>query len=236
VAKLSGDRAIYDGKTKVAPQTGGYTMIIPDEDDLSGDPYGTSYAVAIVNGAGVVRLSGTLADGVSAPFVLQAPVSKNGRIPIYLPLYKGLGSVLGWVQFTNSAAEDITGNVHWFKPASAATTFYPQGFTMDPFVHGSRYVQPAKGVRVLNFTNGQAILGGGTLNQNNTNLVTLSANNQVTSNNGLNLGITLSSGLFKGSTGGSKPIKFSGVVLQKQNLAYGFFVGTNESGSVYFGP
>ena len=48
---------------------------------------------------------------------------------------------------------------------------------------------------------------------------------------------TLASGLFKGtfsSTTEPRVATFSGVVLQKSTNGFGFFLGTNQSGSVAF--
>jgi hypothetical protein len=53
------------------------------------------------------------------------------------------------------------------------------------------------------------------------------------------LTVRTSSGLFHGSvinpeTG--KPITVNGIVLQNQNFGAGFFLGTNQSGSVLLSP
>jgi hypothetical protein len=50
---------------------------------------------------------------------------------------------------------------------------------------------------------------------------------------------TTSSGLFKGSVmnpATGKLISVNGIVLQNQNLAAGYFLGTNQSGSVVISP
>jgi hypothetical protein len=83
------------------------------------------------------------------------------------------------------------------------------------------------------------VLAGGDLSQALTNPVVLNANNRVTSSNKTSLAITLSTGLFRGnapSLAVGKTIPFRGVLLQKQNRGAGFFLGTNQSGKVYFGP
>ena len=82
-------------------------------------------------------------------------------------------------------------------------------------------------------------LGGGLLNL--TNQITLGSNNRVTnlSGNKLSLTLTLSTGVFKGSVvnpATAQTIPFSGVVLQKRNGGYGFFLSASQSGQVYFGP
>jgi hypothetical protein len=106
---------------------------------------------------------------------------------------------------------------------------------------GSRYSKPASGTRALDFSAGQVVLTGGNLSQAITNLVTLDSNNRVTSSgsNRLRVSITAANGSFRGSVtdaASSKPITFGGVLLQKRNTGYGFFLGTSQSGQVLFGP
>ncbi|HLX71429.1 MAG TPA: hypothetical protein VKV04_17520, partial [Verrucomicrobiae bacterium] len=62
---------------------------------------------------------------------------------------------------------------------------------------------------------------------------------KITSTNKLTAAITTSSGLFKvtaenPATG--KSISGNGVVFQKGNFGSGFFLGTNESGTVILQP
>jgi hypothetical protein len=57
--------------------------------------------------------------------------------------------------------------------------------------------------------------------------------------NKLTVTITSASGLFSGSIGvpgSGKTVAFTGVVLQKQNIGSGFFLGTNQSGRVLLSP
>ena len=60
----------------------------------------------------------------------------------------------------------------------------------------------------------------------------------MTSTNKTSLTFTLPTGLFKGSVTNANPktISFNGVVLQKQNLGCGYFLGTNQSGRVQLRP
>src|SRR5262249_16399318 len=99
------------------------------------------------------------------------------------------------------------------------------------------------GTRVLNLTNGVMILNGGNLSDPVTNSVALSTNNLINvdpvATNKLALKISVSSGKVSGSflhpqTGLLKPIK--GAVLQQQNTAQGFFLGTNQSGRILLEP
>jgi hypothetical protein len=74
--------------------------------------------------------------------------------------------------------------------------------------------------------------------QSFTNNFTLGTDNKISSANGLKATITTSSGLFKGtaiSLGNSTSVPINGVILQKQNSAFGFFLSNGQSGAVYLG-
>jgi hypothetical protein len=82
-------------------------------------------------------------------------------------------------------------------------------------------------------------LTNGNFQQSITNQIALVPEKQQTDQNGATLTFNTSSGLFKGSvmnpeTG--EPIAVHGAILQNQNMGAGFFLGTNESGSVILSP
>jgi len=89
---------------------------------------------------------------------------------------------------------------------------------------------------LLNLPNGGiSVLQLGNPVQSYTNTFTLGSDNKITSPDGLNVTITTASGLFKGTatslgTGASVPI--NGILLQKQNAAYGNFLNNGQSGAV----
>ena len=87
----------------------------------------------------------------------------------------------------------------------------------------------------MNLSDAQVVLSGGDLNQGVTNHVALEANNQVKnlSDNKFSLRWSTSLGTFKGRVADPtmpKPISFGGVVLQKRQVASGFFLGADQSG------
>jgi len=232
---LWANRATYS-KTHLAPQAGKYTLVLPGSADAQSEPGGHGYGSASVDTSGNITFNGRLGDGTKA--AQSAIVSKEGQWALYVPLYSGQGSLLGWLTFTNQADRDLGGLLNWIKPARAATNLYPAGFTNQTDAFGSRYVF-TNGVRALNLTNGVLILENGNLPASLTNEFTLRTNNAAAGTCGLTLTITNATGLFQGSltnpaTG--KIIKVSGAVLQKANAGYGTFLGTNQSGSVFLGP
>jgi uncharacterized repeat protein (TIGR03803 family) len=69
---------------------------------------------------GTVALGGTLSDG--SVLSQSVPLLEDGRWPLYIPLYHGAGSLIGWVTFTNAAAQ-LDGALVWSK----TNTIHPAG-------------------------------------------------------------------------------------------------------------
>ncbi len=238
-ADLAGYRAPVYLATNASPQLGRYTLALPGSDDAAARPGGDSYGTVIVSRAGWLTLAGRLADGTTLN--QSIPVSPEGCWALYAPLYLGKGSVLAWLTFTNLDTSDINGRVSWIKPAIPAAKYYPLGFTNEGEALGSRYVAPGTTNRVLNLTNGVVVFSGGNLPQPFTNNILLTTNHKVTnlSSNGLTMNLTLTSGLLNGSVtdpNTRKGVLFNGALLQKINAAYGYFLGTNQSGQVLLEP
>ncbi len=235
-AVLDGDRAVFDGKTRLAPQQGLYTVAFGYEGASADEPYGIGYGTLRVDAAGRLKLQGSLSDGTK--ITQQVAISKAGRWPCYLPLYANQGSILSWLVVTNSASNSVSGQLSWIKPSVANAKFYPAGFAVTMPVSGSLYGPPAAGQKVLQLTNGEVVLDGGDLDRAVTNFFTLNANNQVSATNKLSVSIALANGSFKGSVLNPvtrRAIPFSGVLLQNRNAGWGYFTGTNLSGRVYVG-
>ncbi len=238
VSPLFGYRAPVYPITNSSPQMGKYTLIIPGSNDAAASPGGDSYGTVTVSKSGVLTLAGKLAEGTILN--QSIPVSADGWWALYSSLYTGKGSLHGWMTITNLDESDITGQLSWIKPALTTSKYYPLGFTNEHEAAGSLYV-PTTTNRVVNITNGVVEFRHGNLIQPITNNVLLTTNNKITnlSSNKLSMTITLTSGLFTGSvtdTNTGKSVTFNGALLQKLNAGYGFFLGTNQSGSVLFAP
>jgi hypothetical protein len=238
MAELIANRATFNSVNHPAPQTGKYTMIIPSNSTASTEPGGDGFGTVLVDGSGNVTFKGVLSDGTKV--AQKAVVSKAGQWPFYIPLYTGKGSIFGWLTFSNQPSLDIDGLVDWFKLPQPIAKLYPLGFAIQTEVVGSSY-HFSVGVPVLNLAAGQVWCENGNLTESFTNQITLDAASKVTnhSSNRLALTITTTSGLFKGSVMNpqtSSAIPFTGVVLQKPNFGSGYFLGTNQSGRIYFGP
>jgi hypothetical protein len=232
-ADLVANPAIYS-RTNPAPQAGRYTLLIPGLDNASAQPGGNGFAAVSVNTLGDVSLSGTLGDGTA--FISSSVVASQGQWPFYVSLYGGKGSMLGWLSFTNEGG--ISGQIDWFKLPEATAKLYPGGFTNGTEAIGSTY-HYTNGFPVLGFTDGLLSLINGDLAENITNQVGIGPDIPATDLITNKLAVSTPSGLFHGNVinpATGKPISVHGIVLQNQNLAAGYFLGTNQSGSVLLSP
>ncbi|HEY2083578.1 MAG TPA: S8 family serine peptidase [Verrucomicrobiae bacterium] len=230
-ADVRADRAFPNSKTNSVPFAGHYTLIFPGTNGDAQFPMGDGYGAATVSAAGKIRLTGSLADGTKLSESTTATVT--GEWPLYVSLYRGQGELLGWLLFTNSGQESVAGDVSWIKnPISAK--FYPNGFNYGLSAIGSIY-NPAM---PLSFANGVVILTGGNLASDLVSDVTVSGFGATGANN-LSLKLNARNGIFRGSVANpsnNATISFSGVFLQNLNFGSGYFLGTNQSGRVFFGP
>jgi hypothetical protein len=241
-AELLGDRAVWSSWSNPFTDAAKYTLVIPGATNpaaSTASPEGNGYGTATIDRNGLVNFHGFLADGT--PAAQRVALSKDGEWPLYVSLYGGQGSLLGWVTVTNQDASDLNGpRVSWTKPALTTGKYYPQGFQVESPLVGSRYVPPLGTTnRVLNITNGIVTFTGGNLSADLANSITLGLGSKVTNNasntNKLILNFTLPTGLFSGSVtpaNTTRVIPFKGAVLQKANNASGYFLGTNLSGRV----
>jgi len=237
-AELAADRAVFGG-TNLTPLAGKYTMVVPADTNPPAGPFGDGYGTVSVSAKGGVSFAGVLADGTKVS--QKTGLSKLGQWPLYVPLYKGKGSLLNWVTFdTNQPGTDFSGLLNWFKQAQPAK-YFPAGFTNEANIAGSRFIKPATTNWAINLTNAVVAFTNGNLLANFTNLVAIDAKGKVTNlgSNKLSLSVSKSSGLFSGSVtppGTNKAVAYKGVVLQKTTNGAGFFLGTDASGRVSIEP
>ncbi|MFN7138115.1 MAG: immunoglobulin domain-containing protein [Limisphaerales bacterium] len=249
VANLLADRVLFSNTNLATNFSGKYTLLISGAEDEQVAPAGFSYGALTVRTNAKMNLSGFLAD--RHPAKQATFVSGQGNWPLYAQAYvensivqtaTGLrtnkefqGSVIGWLTLTNGGtAASPQGYVQWTK-TGWTNQLYAGGFTNEAEVVGSLYVPPAKGNRVLQITNGAVTFSAGGLSDPVTRSFIWATNNafQTTSRSNLSLSVNASSGVLKGSfahpqTGLAVP--FHGAVLQNENRAGGFFLGTNSAG------
>lgn len=241
VASLIGDLVPVYG-TEVSPYRGKYTVVIPGarSESVTDQPAGDSFGSVVVSPSGLLTFSGALADGKAV--TQSASVSAHGIWPLYLSLYGGKGSLLGWVQLnTNPPPADAMRSdaVLWARPEQTNAAYFPQGFEVVSRLVGSRY-KPASPVVPLGEEGEVRFLGGGLLNPL-TNQVTLTSSNTIINQgpNPMTMTLTRSNGWFNGTNtlpAGAAPIAFQGAMLQDRLVGYGFFRNAGQSGWVVFGP
>jgi hypothetical protein len=236
-AELFADRAVFDGRTSISPDAGQYTMALLGDFTSTNTPGGASVGTVTIDKAGWIRFAGSMADGTR--FTQATRVSKDGLWPLYAPLYRGSGSLYGWLAFNGTDGEDLSGDVTWIKPQQWRNWYYPNGFAILQSSSGSRYTRPPRGTKVLDISNATIEFNGGNLGDSGiTNRIQLDFYNRIrnSSANGLRLSISLSNGSFTGSV--MDPITwdwmpFRGVILQRQNVATGYFLDWNKTGEVW---
>ena len=239
-ADLLANRAVYSNTNPAPERSRKYVLRLAGSDNSLAAPGGEGFGTASVDAKGGLLFNGTLGDGAK---VLQSTfVSGQGQWPLFASLYSGRGAVLGWLSFVGPALDVLSGPVIWFKvPNPGPRRLYPGGYTFETQAAGSVYAF-TNGTRVLNFSQGQVVLEKGGLLQDLTNRVLLDLNNKVTDltrTNRLSLSLSPAAGSFRGSflnpaTGQAVP--FSGALLPSQTNGAGFFLTTNQSGRVFFGP
>jgi uncharacterized repeat protein (TIGR03803 family) len=224
---LNGNRDVFSHSNQATRFAGQYTLIIPGT-NLPATPFGTSYGTVKVDDLGNIRLAGSLADGTAIS--QSSVVSKDGNWPLYINLYRGNGSLWGWVNFTNQTLTTSSG-ISWISTGNPArNALYGSGFDDQGATLTGGLYQPGR-----NLPPGLIVtLQGGDLPSiisitnfsENTNKLTLKTND--------NTGVV--SGSFANPNDPKQTLKFNGVILQGQTNAQGYFLGSNQSGIFTLGP
>lgn len=244
VATTTASAVIYNRKTYPLPAglAGRFTMLLEPTSNASGIPQGDGYGTLTIDSAGKVRFAGALSNGTK--FAAAAPLSPDYTLPLYASLDRAKGSLSGTLAFANLAATDVTGTVTWIKP-DTAKGLYRTHFETSLNVAGSSYGVSDTMVRALPLANtvpnASFTATGGGLVPSLTKAVTLDEHNKFTvsvpSADRLALSIKVSNGLVRGSfINSGRRLRFSGVILQKQDLAGGFFLGSSSSGTISIAP
>jgi transglutaminase-like putative cysteine protease len=238
-----------------------YTVLLPPTSNATGIPQGIGYGLLTLSDTGGIILSGQLADGASYStsgalggtdgdqFIFDTPLAYAG----------GQGELSGTLNFVTTTGAflttgtgDLGGTMGWTKPQTSSGN-YPGAFQTALDAVGSLYNPPKPGIGVLpNFTKGTLVLSGsGDLTAAGAtelvkNMTLTAANALVVTNpaaDRLKVTITPATGVFKGTfmdvvTPGKPGVltSITGVVFQQQADGGGFFLGTNNAGSVSLTP
>jgi Bacterial Ig domain/Protein of unknown function (DUF642) len=236
-------RAVFNATTAPATNYAGqFTFFLPPAVNAPArSPDGYSFAVVTNSLAGVANLVGTLADGT--PISQSVGLGPDGTLPLYQSLYKGAGSLQGWIIFTNQPPHALSGQLTWIKQP-VAKTLYPLGFTNESSnILGSFYTNATTGGNpALDPPAGLLTLSNGNLSSPLIYKVGLGANNVLTnlggadtSTNNVAIQINPATGqvtvTFR-ATGAKTNTVAQGAILQNQTNALGAFQGATQSGSL----
>ena len=241
-AEIVAYRPVFSAANPAPEEGRNYILRIPGSGNSLAAPGGDGFGTLTVDALGNLSLSGTLGDGTK--IAQSSFVTSSGQWPLYASIYSGGGSILGWLSFTGPALDTISGQATWFKwPNPGWKRLYPGGYTFQTEAIGSVYAF-TNGTRALDFSQGQVVIESGGLprNLNLTNQVLLSTDNIVTDltrTNRLSLSLNPATGLFQGSFynySNRLTVPFYGALLPGLTNGTGYFVTTNQSGRVFFGP
>jgi hypothetical protein len=216
---------------------GNYLVAMQGVGDSYHAPDGDSVFSVAIDTNGVATLAGHMGD--NTPVSLVSQVSAGGNCPIYTPLYtNGIsGLLIGWLDFTNAAADNATAasTLTWIAPAGATPHLYAYGFTNQSVAVASTYSSNAPNA-LLNISHYAVMTGSGLIGY--TNPVTI-ANNVITADPsgtiGLSLNIIPGTGEIQGSfVNGGQTNYIESVILQNTNVARGYFISADgtSSGSI----
>lgn len=149
-ATITGWRSYWNALTQPAEDlTGYYSMAL----DLasSGDrgvvsiPQGSGFATFSVARAGTLTIAGKTADGENVTF--STFLSDQGDIGMFVPQYKGLGTLQGTLKITTDPLAEFAGNMiggtlSWYKPGTVTRTYGPSFGPLTLAVEGG-YLAPA---------------------------------------------------------------------------------------------
>jgi hypothetical protein len=228
---FTGNRAVFSSK-QPAPFAGHYNLVIANNPDVGGNGFGS----VLVTATGTAVSSVRLGDG--SVIVQKVAVSKNGDWPFFSVLYRGHGSILGWVRFANQTDSSLSGTLSWVRPASN-TRAYPAGFATTVPVTGSLFITPPPRAPVLKWTDGFMQLAYGNLSDAINIPINYTARNVITNTDGdVAVHATVNaSGSITGqfTQPGQRPTTLSGVVLLRNNSGAGYFTGTVQNGGFSLG-
>ena len=236
-ANLQGDRAIFTARNK-APFAGKYTILFPGTGDPSNttNSQGDGYGTVTVDASGRVHLIGALSDGTR--IVQTATVTENLQWPLFVGFPRASGQLLGLLNFSPVGDQDINGWFDWIKQPNDRAHLYPDGFNFQTNAIGSKY--NSKTNIIMGFGSGTLMLSGGNLDTTITNTFALDARGRIIpSDPKSKIIFSKAQGLFSGSVlnpNTGKPIRFNGAILQSPEFGSGFFLGTNQSGTVSLNP
>jgi len=229
-AQLLADRAAFNSKSAPPSDWVGKGTLLLSTETNSSTALGDIFGSVTVTKSGEVQWSGTLPDG--SKVTQKSALSQDGVWPLYAAPYGGSGSLMGWMQFTNSDS-DIEGSAVLVVPAGKGG-LYPGGVTNDLEAAGSSVTGSIGAL-----AHSSVALSGGSLLSSLTNNVMIFGKSGQ--NGTLQLSVNAKTGLFTGSMvdpNSSQKLSFQGALLEKSGIGGGFFLNAdkNQGGKVSLSP
>ena len=240
IAPLQGVRSgSFNSKTNPAPQAGQYTMMLHGKPNDPVLPSGHSFGSVKVSASGLVSFVGMLADGTKVSE--SAYLSQDGVWPFYVSLYSNTGLMQSWQTFQSQSETDFAGWLVWIKPANPSSRFYPNGFDYERNVFGEKYIPPVGTNSVFASSSLLVPFAYGDLPENFMNSVQIEPGSKIVnlSTNKLSMSFSTSTGIFTGTVADpvlNKTWSFTGAIMQRDNVGYGFLSGTNASSQMSVVP
>ena len=238
---LTADLATFSKSNPNTSFAGNFDIVIPPA-ATGPATNGYGFGTAAVNAGGFVSFVGSAADGTALS--QSVPLSQDGEWPLFVQMYSvnkttTAGEILGWLTFDTNGTP--SGNVTWIKTAYSDTGSYADGLTNTVAILSSTYTAPTESSpNVLNgMTLGEAVFVGGNLTNSFESEIGLTNNGSVHCYSSTMSMKFTSGGLFTGKfldTGTGQYASFYGAALQNTTNAYGYFLGTSQSGSITIEP
>lgn len=236
----------FHSKKNPAPWEGRYTMVLPDDptENAAAKPQGNGSATGRISKNGSFKMAARLGDGTKV--TLSAKTGWDGSIQLFKNLYrinpKGwVGGIIHCRDVEN--VSDIDGEFDWVKNADPREKRYPDGFEITQPVVGSLFEKPFRNQQLLSSladVENNAVLS---LTEGNIAPLPDLSFTWTNANKGIYTPNDSERVTFRFSkTNGSvyaryydrtqrRDVRMYGVVLQKQQLAAGYFLGDGQTGA-----
>lgn len=241
---------------------GKYTVVLqaktPAQQGIAAElyPQGHGCGFLTVSTSGTVKLDAMLADGthvVAVNALSKQTLADLGTWPFYASFGAGKGSISGVTRFRDqTGVSDLdSAEVQWFKVPNAKAKYYPLGWSagIRTDLLGAKLVIPPSnppasilpGLAPVDLDGNAAIelTGGGLVPGGLTKMLNLTEKNVATvvtpDADKLTLNLRSPLGKLSGTFVHGVSLKktsYRGVILQKQKLGFGYFLGPDQSGAV----